>query len=409
MQKMIRVIIVLGILSLIYQFIINFFLTNREYNYSLKNNNDEFIINEIYKKKNGYNLYTFKIVDKDNNTFIYDYEGDLNSQSKVIKNIESYKKDNLYCIAPVFKNKKIENIVCSYNNELVTYTYMQQIGNIEVDNFVNSLQTNYTVNTSYRDINNIKTDYQNISYYNDIDSNLYFSIWNYKSLYRINNNKANTVDLLKNDMYENEYAIACDKYYVTVDTDNGFNYYYIVNVKDGGKAQVYADDEVSNNIYINGCYKSKVYLTDIDNRKQYEIDAKHEKVTTLVSGKYYDGVKLNTVDISSLVNEKKYFTDTILPEEIVNLYGNDVKFANGNYYFIHDNKVYKIVGDNYNEKILLFVLGDSHELKALNNNIYIISGSTVYMYNNHFGLKKVIEDRELIYNYKNIFNVYEKR
>lgn len=408
MKKMIRVIIVLGVLSLIYQFIINFFLTNKEYNYSIKNDENEFMITENYKKKNGYNLYTFLIKDKEENTFVYDYEGDLNSQSRVIKDIEIYKNNNLYCIAPVFKDKKIDNIICRYNNELVTYTYMQQIGNVEVDGFINDLQTKYTVNTSYREMNSAKTDYGNISYYNDMDSNLYFSIWNYKNLYKINNNQADSIDLLKTDLYENEFSIACDKYYVVVNIDNGFNYYYVANIKDGGKAEIYTNDEVSNNIYINGCYKSKVYLTDIINKKQYEIDAKHEKVTTLVSGKYYDGVKLNTVDISTLVKEKRYFTDTILPEEITKQYGNDIKYANGNYYFINDNKVYKVVGDNYNEKILLFVLGGAHELKALNNNIYVISGSTVYMYNNINGLKKVIEDRELIYNSKNIFNVYEK-
>ena len=50
---------------------------------------------------------------------------------------------------------------------------------------------------------------------------------------------------------------------------------------------------------------------------------------------------------------------------------------------------------------------DFKELKVLNNNVYGVSNDTVYIYNNKIGLKKAIVNRELIYNYKNIYDVYE--
>ena len=72
-----------------------------------------------------------------------------------------------------------------------------------------------------------------------------------------------------------------------------------------------------------------------------------------------------------------------------------------------DGSVYQIVSDYYDQKVKLFQLDDFKELKVLNNNIYGVSNDTVYIYNNKIGLKKAIVNRELIYNYKNIYDVYE--
>ena len=66
-----------------------------------------------------------------------------------------------------------------------------------------------------------------------------------------------------------------------------------------------------------------------------------------------------------------------------------------------------IVSDYYDQKVKLFQLDDFKELKVLNNNVYGVSNDTVYIYNNKIGLKKAIVNRELIYNYKNIYDVYE--
>ena len=67
----------------------------------------------------------------------------------------------------------------------------------------------------------------------------------------------------------------------------------------------------------------------------------------------------------------------------------------------------QIISDYYDQKVKLFQLDDFKELKVLNNNVYGVSNDTVYIYNNKIGLKKAIVNRELIYNYKNIYDVYE--
>ena len=72
-----------------------------------------------------------------------------------------------------------------------------------------------------------------------------------------------------------------------------------------------------------------------------------------------------------------------------------------------DGSVYQIISDYYDQKVKLFQLDDFKELKVLNNNVYGVSKDTVYIYNNKIGLKKAVVNRELIYNYKNIYDVYE--
>lgn len=409
MKKMFNIVIILGVLALLYQFFIMLFVNKRNSNYSVLTDDDSYLIKEDYKREKDINMYTFLITDKEKNNFVYSYQGDLNKQSKVIKDVINYKKDNLNCIAPVFKNNKIENIVCKYNGELVSYTYLDQIGNVDVDNFIEVLSNSkYDFDDSFRKINNSKTDYQNISFYNDIDPNLYFTIWNYNSLYVINQKNTELKDLLNKDSYENTYAILDNKFYVVVDTDSSFNSFYVVNIKDGGKTKVSADGSVSNNIYYNGIYKNEIYFTDIENKKQYIINPAKEEINLLDTPKYYDGSKLKDVDISELTTEKKYFVKHIIPDTLKNKYGDSIIYSNQNYYYSKDGAVYSIIGNNYDYKVLLFKFDAFNEVKVLNGNVYGINKDTVYMYNNKIGLKKVLTNRELIYNYKNIFDVYEK-
>ncbi len=409
MKKVFGTLVALLIFLLIYQLIITFFINKRDYNYSIVTDNNEYMIKENYERSNHTNMYSFLITDKQKNNFVYSYKGDLNRQSKILKDIVSYNSNGLYCIAPVLKNDNIESIVCNYNNQLMTYNYLKQIGNIDIDNFIDKLQTlNYKVNLEYKNMNDAKTTYQNISYYNDIDPNLYFTIWNYRSVYLINNNNVTEEFLLDNDLYENNYSIVCGEHFIIANPDDKYDSFSIVNIKEKGQDKIETEDDISSNIYYNGVYKGNVYLTDITNKKQYVINPTKETIESLDKPKYYNGKKLVDIDINELVANKKYFITDIIPDELINKYGNNILYTENNYYYQENGNVYKIVGENYDYKVLLFSFNNLKELKALNGNLYFISNDTVYMYNDKIGLKKLIEDRELIYNYKNIFDVYEK-
>lgn len=409
MKKLFNTMIALLIFLLIYQFFVTFLINKRDYNYSLATKDNDYLVKEKYNRKKGVNMYSFLITDKDKNSFVYSYKGNLNRQSRVLKDIISYNNNDLHCIAPVFKNDSIESVVCKYKKQLVSYTYLKQIGNTEVDNFINNLSsTGYKVNLDYKDINSAKTAHGNISFYNDIDSNLYFTIWNYRGVYLINNNNVVDEDLLNNDLYENKYSIVSGEYFIVANPDDNFDSFKIVNIKEKGQDSIESSDDISSNNYFNGSYKGKVYLTDNINKKQYVLDPKKETIEALETPKYYDGKKLVDIDINELISTEKHFIDNEIPLEISKKYGDNVLYTEDNYYYQNNGAVYKIVGDNYDYKVLLFKFDDLKELKVLNGNIYFISYDTVYMYNDKIGLKRVIEDRELIYNYKNIFGVYEK-
>lgn len=413
MKKMITVVFILGALSLLYQFFVLFIMNNHEASYSIKTSENSYMIEEEYNKKGGFNIYYLKIEDKNKKVFVASYDKNLNRQSRIVKDVIEYKNNNLYCIAPVLKDKEIENISCLFNDKQVSLSYLHQIGNTEVDSFISTLKKDgYNVNDEIdKSTNVIKTE-NNISIYDELDEDMFVTIWGYKDLYILNNQNITDKDLLSKDSYFNDYGILCGKYYVVMNSDDSdFISFYVVNIKDGGKAKIDFDYAISKNSYFNGIYDGKIYLTDIGYSRQYIINPateKIEEVGTSKESKYYDGETLKSVDISYLTNEKKYFVDKKLDDEVTSKYKDYPLIESyGNYYYLDsDGSVYQIVGDYFDYKVLLFKFDDFKEMKLVNNNIYGISKDTIYMYNNAIGLRKVATYRELNYNYKNMYDIY---
>ena len=44
-------------------------------------------------------------------------------------------------------------------------------------------------------------------------------------------------------------------------------------------------------------------------------------------------------------------------------------------------------------------------MKVVGNTVFGINNDTLYMYSNKDGLKKILSNRELIYNFKNIYDI----
>ena len=412
MNNILKTIFSLIIIAIIYQLIITVFISKHKANYIIKENDNVYKIIEKYDRQSSNNNYYFLITDKENNKFTFSYNLEKNEQSKIIKNIVTYKNNNLYCISPILKNNEVEDFTCILNNQLITSSYLKQIDNNSFNDIVSSLN-NYKFNTNLTNLNDAKTIKDNVAIYNNINSNTYFTLWNYKGLYILNNKKITETKLLNNDSYFNEdKGILTGKYYISIDTDNDNNDFYTVYLLDGGKSLIESDYDISRNTYFNGTYKNKAYFTDIDNKVQYIIDPYSEKITKITDTskcKYFDGESLKDVDISILTSSKKYFNYQTIPKKLLDKYSDkSLYYSLGNYYYLDsDGSFYKIVSNNYDLKVKLFKLDDFKEIKVLNGNIYGVSGNTIYIYNDRIGLQKAVEDRELNYNYKNIYSVYE--
>ena len=74
-------------------------------------------------------------------------------------------------------------------------------------------------------------------------------------------------------------------------------------------------------------------------------------------------------------------------------------------YYQEDNKIYKKLGDN---TILLLELEDIKEWYIENNEVIILQEDTIYSYNDQNGLRKIVENSELKYNYHNIYKIGKK-
>ena len=415
MKKMVTVVLLLGAIALIYQFFVSCVISRHDAAYSIKTSDNSYMVKENYKKEKSFHMYSLLIEDKDKNVFAAIYNVDLNRSSRIIKDVKEYSDGNLICIAPILKDKKIENLSCTLDKKQVSVSYLHQIGNTSINKFVDNLkQDGYTFNNEIDLNNNISSTTSNISTFDNLDDNLYVTMWGYKGIYLLNQNKIEYKDYLSKDSYFNTYSILCDKYYVSLDTDESeIGAFYVANIKDGGKAHIDFDFSLSKNSYINGIYKGKIYITDIDRRVEYAINPATEKIEEVGSGKkskYFDGESLNEVDISELVNEKKYFIYEKIYEKISSKYsGLNLIYSHDSYYYKDsNNNVYQVLKDFPDYKILLFKFDDFKEMKVVNNNVFGIVGDTVYMYNNNIGLRKVAQNRELVYNYQNIYDIYYK-
>lgn len=415
MKKMITIVFILGALSLVYQFFAMFIMNKHSALYSLKTNDNSYMISENFKKDSKYHMYYLQFTDNEENHFVDSINIDLNRQSRIIKNVKSYQNNNLKCIAPILKNKSITNILCNLDNQEVSLSYLKQIGNSDVNQFIDTLKKDgYTVKEDLDKDTQIVKTYGNISIYNDLDPNIYITMWGYNGTYILNNANIIYKDFLHYDYYENKFSRLVGKYYVSIDTDSDdYGSFYVVNIKDGGVASIDSDFNISKNGYFNGIYKNALYYTDIDNQKQYIYDPVKEEIRECSSnnqGKYYDGENLVDIDINELTSTPKYFVDYKIDTKLQEKYP-DKQFVTslGNkYYLDSDGSVYKIIDEYYDYKVLLFKFNDFKELKVVNNNVYGISGDTVYQYSDDLGLRKVAYNRELLYNYKNIYGVYEK-
>ena len=415
MKKMVTVVLLLGAIALIYQFFVSCVISRHDAAYSIKTSDNSYMVKENYKKEKSFHMYSLLIEDKDKNVFAAIYNVDLNRSSRIIKDVKEYSDGNLICIAPILKDKKIENLSCTLDKKQVSVSYLHQIGNTSINKFVDNLkQDGYTFNNEIDLNNNISSTTSNISTFDNLDDNLYVTMWGYKGIYLLNQNKIEYKDYLSKDSYFNTYSILCDKYYVSLDTDESeIGAFYVANIKDGGKAHIDFDFSLSKNSYINGIYKGKIYITDIDRRVEYAINPATEKIEEVGSGKkskYFDGESLKEVDISELINEKKYFIDDKIDEKISSKYsGLNLIYSHDSYYYKDsNNNVYQVLKDFPDYKILLFKFDDFKEMKVVNNNVFGIVGDTVYMYNNNIGLRKVAQNRELVYNYQNIYDIYYK-
>lgn len=421
MKKVFPILLILFALSLIIQYVVNELITEHVVEYSIKTNDNSYMIKETFEYNQGSNHYDFTVSDKNEYFYTFSYNGDFNRQDRIIKDIKMVSSNNLVCIYPIFKRNKVDNIQCLYNGEQVTYSYLEQIGNEDIKVITESLikDNKKFKNEDWSDTETAPVDAENSvikAYVDNVMEDYVFTIWNYTGLVLIRKGDAHTSIFLSKDQYDNANSALVDKYYITVvDGTDDFNYFKVYNVKDIGKKDIYTEGKnfISRNYYFNGVYKNKLYVTDVDNKKQYAVDPIRDIAEIVGDEKkgfkrVKDG-KLITDKASIFLNNKIYFDTIIVDERFIELGGDEVRKDGAFYYFVKaDGSVMRSHEDKIYRPVKLFQLDGITEWKVNNGELLVVAKDTVYFFNEKKGLKKIAVNSELNYNHKNIVDFWKK-
>lgn len=405
MKKIVKLLLIILILFIILELIFYIFKSSHETEYTLKNNNKEYQVQEIFKNKK----YYLKITSEKDNYYL-EINNNFHKHKKIIENIEVYQKDDLHCIYPVLEDKDEQsNIVCSINGE--TYSYESQKDNLK--DFVNTLINKGYKSKSWEEASNASKKIGTlIAYQDNIKENTYIYIYKYNGFYTISKNNLEQLNLFENDIYLNNLGINVGKYYIIPNYNQKYEYDEILRI-DMTKNKVKtikSKYKISKDSYINGVVDNEIYLFDKDELKQYTINPKKKKVKEV--GNKEDGVlnynlEFETIDVYTMRDEEIKFNniDNYI-SKIENV--SSIKYiekANDTYYYQDENNNIYSYNANSNIKVLLLNIEIS-DFKLVNDTLYFINADSLYSYDNQNGLRKLITYSELDFNPENRISIY---
>ena len=410
MKKKYVELIKLVVLTLIILFIIILItkLFNKEH--TIKYNVNKYRVEENFYINNDIHHYDF-VVSKKKNKYVFYNNNSFGKDKKIIKNIVSKNSGKTTCIMPIYKDNSNGNILCNYEGRVVTNYYLNDVNKDLYKKIVKEFNKDGYDISIKKDDNSYK--YKKLKIYkNNIDKKETFTLWNYKGLFMINNNKTTYKKLLKDDKYENKLASVVGKYYVFIDTNNilkGFKLYYYDMEKDKLKDYTDKKKKIDDDIYFCGVYNNELYIYDKHNKKQYRFNpykSKLKKVGDKVNGFYLvKNNKLENVDYYEF-KEIIYFNNSISNDKLSKLYDSKDIYMIDNYYYIYskDGCFYRVNKDNIKDGVLLFRLNKASYYIIKDNNIIVSRDDNLYRYNDDVGFVNIIKYNELKYNFENIYD-----
>ena len=367
---------------------------------------DKYNIKEHFYLKDSH-YYDFIITNKKNN-YVYTINNNINKKKKIIKSIKTYKSNNLVCILPIYKKDISRELYCNIDNKQVSNYIL-----LENKDYKQILKKSKKYHVKTLNIKDTKTKYKNlIIYKKNIESNKKYIIWDYKGIYIIDYKSTSYVKILNYDLYDNIISTVAGNYYVLFENSSvsGIENIYYYNLKKDKLKKFKLKEKLSKDSYINGVVDKNIYVTDKRNKKEYKIDIKKEKIEEIDNNqtKYivYRNDKSIDMSKSDFFMKNHYFSNSIIKNKKVTVDG-ELRLESNYYYFLEKNKMYKQLKNNKNP-ILLFELDSIDDWYINSGELLIISNGILYSYTDSNGLRKIVESNELKYNYKNIYQKWEK-
>lgn len=418
MKRLLQILIILFVFYYLFQIILNYFDKGYEVTYT-KNSNDKIIyIKEKYSSniKNEKDNYYLEIT-VDNNRFTYKTYENLYKMKNIVEDIKYIDNGNYKCILPIFKNKKILfDITCNSGGN-VTYYHNIKGTDATIDEFANNIYE-YNVNDWIDSAEEVGTMGNIYIYEKNLTDNIYIGLTSYKNVYNIHSSLSKNIvniPLFENDPNDQKISAQVTNYYLVADYNQiyEFNKFYLVDLLSKDYKEIVGKNKISFNSYVQGVVGNSVYLIDIDNKKQYEVDIKSEKIIEI--GNESLGIKHYH---NGVWEEKKYYdvVNNLLTFDYVNIDYSifDRKYSKveriggekSGYFYLYEKNgnlynVYKSYVEQPNDRVFLFTTNSIDNVIYLDNIVVFIENQYVKYYSETMGLRKLIRYDELQFN-KNI-------
>lgn len=388
-MKKIKYILIIIVLILLIFFIYK--LSIKEFSTSYKV--DKYNIKESFYINNKKHIYNINI----NNKYTYTIIKNINKNKKIIKNIKSYKKNNISCIVPIYKKNNIKEIYCLKDKVQVSNYYLLEEKNKDYLEILDKAKINYPEKKE------IESNYKKITIYNNLDNNREYIIWNYKGIYIIGKDKTKYIKILNYDIYDNIMSTVNSRYFVLFENSKvtGIENIYYYDLKKDKLKSFKLEKKLDKDSYINGIYNDLIFVTDNKNKKQYAINISKEEIKEV--GNEDNNYIIYTNNKKELLNKSDFF----LEKQLFNNKLIDNKIKEYDYtYQLKGNELYRNL-EGYNKE-LLFELENISEWNIYDRDILLVSDGILYLYNDEYGLVKILSSNELKYNYKDIVRIWKK-
>lgn len=413
LKKLFSLLITLIIVYVIFQITFKFVSPGHSVEYIIKTEEVKLNVREVYEKSEN-NSYYFEISDSKNmiNFYIFD---DLKERNYVIKEINYFKDDEYTCIYPIFKTKEtLTDILCV--KDKIIHPYQSIKGqNTNVDKFKESVKEYYDEKKYENDLSNSLRKDGTIIYRNNIIPNHYIALENYKGLSIFNEKDVyKKIELFEKDQYKKEISGYYDNKYIVADYNQEytFNEFYVVDIKSSKQSKIISNNTISLDGYTMSTMEDKMYVYDKNNKEQYTVNLKNNKINKIgntSSGiKVYQNNNWETYSSYDAYNKKALFNLYKIVDKKYEEYERVDKLSEYYYLYKKENDLYKVYKKSIqNEEVLtyLFTTTNIENVCYIDNYIYYIDKDKIKFYDG-LSSKTVLLNKELEFNNSLKFGVY---
>lgn len=329
-------------------------------------------INEKYNKSEKQYEFIFSYQNREYPLIV---DGKYEIKQKHINSVDLVQGGSDTCLNITYKD--VIYYVCSDDNGLKDY---RLIDSDLYDEFYPKVDESRLIEV-----------YDSIEIYDK--SNIYL-IWNYNGYINISDNNSK-VKLFEKEKYTSTNSYQVNNYLIVPDYDSEYYFkkLYVYDIFTCKYKTFSFDYEISYNLLYMGIYKNKVYFLDLKNSNEFVIDLKNFTLKLINeldnNGLYYNGEKLVSVKVDSLVKNEEVFPKNI------NKYN----------YIIDNDKLYQVI-NGY--KIMVSNRKITSIVGQVNDTVYYLVEDTIYSFNYNHGERIVLRNKEWLFNYKNQVFVFNK-